>query len=354
VVTIRDVELLPFAIPLRRPLATAYGRVRARRGIVVRLTDAAGRRGLGEATPHPGAPPDALSLTRRDLECAASWLVGGDAGLLLPLPAAARGMTLAAAMGIDMALHDLVGQATERSLTELLGGPRRATVVASTLLDGDADGARAAAARGFLTAKVKIGPDLEETVRRVAALRAAAPALALRCDANGAWDVATAVAIGRRLAALGIAWLEQPVAARDIAGLGRVRRALDIVVAADEAVTGTAAVDRLATAADAVVIKLVQVGGLAPARAAAARAMRSGLRVTITTGLETGIGTAAAMHLGAALPDPLEPCGLATSAILVDDLLQDALADGPLIRPPCGPGLGVTLDATALTRWRSR
>jgi o-succinylbenzoate synthase len=353
VVTIRHVELLPFAIPLRRPVAAAYGPLPGRRGIVIRLTDAAGRRGLGEATPHPAAPPDALSRTRRALERAASWLVGSDASRLLALPAMAQHMDRPAAMAIDMALHDLVGHATGRSVSELLGGPRRAAVATSALLDGDGESARAAVAHGFRTAKVKIGPDPEDAIRRVAALRAAAPALALRCDANGAWDAATAAAVGRRLTALGIAWLEQPVAAADIAGLARVRRALDVVIAADEAVTGAAVIDGLAGAADAVVLKLVQVGGLAAAQAAARAAARRGLRVTVTTALETGVATAAALHLAAAIPDPLEPCGLATSALLAGDLLATSLLPAPWMTPPRGPGLGIALDAHAIVRWRA-
>jgi L-alanine-DL-glutamate epimerase-like enolase superfamily enzyme len=352
-VTIRQVELLPFAIPLRQPLAAAYGPVVARRGIALRLTDAAGRCGIGEATPHPADPPEALWRTRGDLERAATWLVGGDAGRLLPLPAAARDMTRAAAIAIDIALHDLVGHATGRSIAELLGGARRATVAASALLGADAAGARTAAADGFRTAKVKIGPDAEEAVRRVAALRATAPALGLRCDANGAWDAATATAVGRRLAALGIGWLEQPVAAGDVAGLARVRRLVDVIVAADEAVTGAAAVDRLAAAADAVVIKLVQVGGLAAAQAAARAAARAGLRVTVTSGLETGIATAAALHLAAAIPGPIEPCGVATSGLLAGDLLVTPLRPAPSMIPPRGPGLGIALDPHALARWRA-
>jgi o-succinylbenzoate synthase len=354
-VTIRSVRLVPFAIPLRRPLATAYGCVTVRRGVVVVLVDASGRHGVGEATPHPAAPPDALTAVHRDLERAARWLAGSDLSHLDPLLAAAAQLERPAAMAVDMALHDLLGRATGRSLTELLGGARRDAVVASALLPdvGSADAAREAAARGFTTAKVKLGPEVDGAVVRVAMLRAAAPALALRCDANGAWDAETATAVARRLAPLGVAWLEQPVPAADVAGLARVRRDGGVPIAADEAVTSVSAIDRLAGAADAVVLKLEQLGGLGAARAAAEAAVRHGLQVTVTTGLETGLAATAALHLAAALPGPLEPCGLATGTLLADDLLQEPVPEGPRMRAPQGPGLGVVLDEVALARWRT-
>lgn len=352
--TIRRVRRLPFAIPLRQPLATAYGPVTSRRGVVLVLTDDAGRQGVGEATPHPAASPQALAAARDDLARAAGWLTGADPSRLDALLAEASRLTRPAATAIDMALHDLLGQAAERSVAELLGGVRRRVVPVSALLPDGAEmtGARAAAARGFTTAKVKIGPDVEQAVAHVAAIRAAAPALALRCDANGAWDADTATAVARRLAPLRVAWLEQPVPPADVAGLARVRRDGGVPVAADEAVTDATAIATLAGAADAVVLKLVQLGGLAAARAAAAAARRHGLRIAVTTALETSIATAAALHLAATLPDPLEPCGLATASLLAGDLVRLRLAEGPHMTPPHRPGLGIALDESAVARWR--
>ena len=353
--TIRDVRLVPFAIPLRKALATAYGPVSARRGIVVVLTDTAGRRGIGEAMPHPAAPSEALATVHDELARATRWLVGSDVSRLEALLAEARRMVRPAAMAVDMALYDLLGHATGRPVTELLGGRRRDVVAVSALLPDGAGvaGAQAAIARRFTTAKVKIGPDVDAAIARVAALRAAAPALALRCDANGAWDSDTATTAARRLAPLGVAWLEQPVPPDDLDGLARVRREGVVRVAADEAVTDAAAVTRLAGAADVVILKLVQLGGISAARAAAEAAARTGLRVTVTTGLESGIAIAAALHLAATLPDPLEPCGLATGSLLAGDIVHHPMRAGPHMSPPRGPGLGVALDETAISRWRA-
>lgn len=356
--TIRSVRVIPFAIPLRRPLATAYRTPAVRHGAIVILTDTAGRQGVGEATPHPAAAPHALATMRRDLAGAAHWLGGADAGRLDQLLAETARLGRAAAMGVDMALHDLVARATDRPVSALLGGAVRAVVPASALLVGESDAecaaaARRAAAAGFAVAKLKLGRAGDRALARVVTVRTAAPSLALRCDANGAWTPAAAVAVARRLGRLGIAWLEQPVPADDVEGLARVRRDGGVAVAADEAVRDRVAVARLAGHADVVVLKLVQLGGLAAARTVAADAVRHGLRVTVTTGFETGLATAAALHLAAALPDPLEPCGLATASLLAGDLVAAPAADRPHMSVPERPGLGVDLDVAAVARWRT-
>jgi o-succinylbenzoate synthase len=355
-VRIARVRLRPFAIPLRRPLTAAYGVVEVRRGILVVLNDEAGHQGLGEATPHPAMPPDALGAVEDDLARAAGWLTDAEPARIGELLAAAQRLCPPAAMAVDVALHDLLGVIAGCPVVELIGGSQRPVVATSALLpDGEsaacALAARDAVARGFTTAKIKVGRDGGAAVTRVAAVRAGAPALALRCDANGAWDADTAIAIARRIAPLEIAWLEQPVAPSDLPALRRVRRAGRVPIAADEAVTGVDAIARLSGAADVAVLKLVQVGGLAAARATATAAAAAGMRVTVTTGLETAIARAAALHLAAALPSPPEPCGLATASLLAGDLVRDPLADGPEMRVPARPGLGVQLDPAAVARW---
>src|SRR5262249_25277494 len=170
-VTIARVELVPFAIPLRIPLATAFGLIELRRGVLVVLSDATGHVGLGEATPHPAAAPDALARTEDDLARAVRWLPGADPSRMDDLLRAAGLLDPPAAMAVDMALHDLLGVATGQPVVDLLGGARRATVPTSALLgDGEdatcATEARDVASRGFATAKIKLGPDAAAAVPR--------------------------------------------------------------------------------------------------------------------------------------------------------------------------------------------
>ncbi len=87
--------------------------------------------------------------------------------------------------------------------------------------------------RGFPAVKVKVrdaaGVALVRAVRD-----AVGPAVGVRVDANGAWDVDTAVTMITRLAAFDLEYVEQPVAT--LADLAAVRRKVDVPIAADECI----------------------------------------------------------------------------------------------------------------------
>jgi len=93
------------------------------------------------------------------------------------------------------------------------------------------------------------------------------------------------------------------------------------------------------------------VGGLRPARAIIERAHGCGVSCIVTTTLDTGIGTAAALQLAATLPAPVPACGLATSGLLTADLLTTPLTvRGGRMQRLDGTGLGVRLDEQAVQR----
>jgi O-succinylbenzoate synthase len=184
-----------------------------------------------------------------------------------------------------------------------------------------------AALAGYRCVKVKVGYPGDVDV--VAAVRdAVGPAVALRVDANGAWDLDTAVARLGALSRYGIELAEQPVAS--IADLARVRRRVAVPVAADECVRSVADAQRVRAldAADAVVLKVQPLGGV---RAALDVAEAAGLPAIPTSMMETSVGIAAGLALAAALDDLPYACGLATGALLPADVTREPLtpsADG--------------------------
>jgi o-succinylbenzoate synthase len=360
-------RVVPFALPLRAPLATARGAIAERRGALLVLVADDGRTGLGEATPIAGFGLESPARAREALAALARRVLGADpreAAALLDAAEREAPDAACARAALDGALHDLAAQAAGRSLAALLAGaegraprPRvaaHALLPAATAAGAAAEAARAVAA-GFRTLKLKVGAaPLADDAARVAAVRAAAgPGVALRLDANGAWpDAPTALRAIAALSRFGVEWIEQPVPAADVAALAAVRAAGLVAVAADEAVVDAAALERVlaAGAADVVVLKPSALGGLQAARRAAARARDAGCRVCVTSLLDGAVARTAALALAAALPDPLPACGLATGALLADDLATaERIADGCLATP-IGDGLGAALDPAALAR----
>jgi O-succinylbenzoate synthase len=199
-------------------------------------------------------------------------------------------------------------QAAREAACDGWPAPARDQVPVNALVEGpDVD---SAALAGFPAVKVKVGRgELRADLDLVAAVRdAVGPSVALRVDANGAWDLDTAVAAITRLARHDLELVEQPVATLD--DLARMRRRVDVPVAADESVRSVDDARRLAAlhAADAVVLKVQPLGGVRPALRVADAA---GVPGVVTSMRETSVGIAAGLALAAALPELPYACGLA-------------------------------------------
>ena len=214
-------------------------------------------------------------------------------------------------------------------------------------------------ASGCRTAKVKVaepGQTEAEDEARVAAVRdALGRDGALRVDANTAWDVDTAV---RRITALDrydLEYVEQPCPT--VEELARVRRRVDVRIAADEVVRRAVDPRRvaLAEAADVVVLKVQPLGGV---RAALEVAGAHGLPCVVSSALESSVGIAAGVALAAALPELPFACGLATVALFTADVSSTPLlpVDGmlPVVRPEPDLIDEVAADPATAARWAAR
>jgi O-succinylbenzoate synthase len=213
-------------------------------------------------------------------------------------------------------------------------------------------------ASGCRTAKVKVAdhPDsLAEDCSRLEAVRdALGPDGFVRVDANGLWDVDTAVAWIPLLdkAAGGLQYVEQPCAS--IEELAAVRRRVQVPIAADESIRRAEDPLKVAVAgaADIAVIKCTPLGGVRRSLDVAAAA--AGLPCVVSSALETSIGLAAQLALAGALPAMDHACGLGTLSLLESDLVAgrgslrpvDGFLPVPSAPPQPDPGL---LDTYAIT-----
>lgn len=344
-------------LELRAPLRTAWGELRSRELVRVRLEAAGDDWGEGEAAPlepYDGVPIAAV-LAALDAYAAVLGDAPPDAphDELLARCAAERDVPQALA-AVDMALWDRASLRSGRRVADLLveangGGPRRdaaaaaAVPVNATVGAEDRTGAVAAATRaaadGFRCVKVKVG--VGDDAGRLAAVRAAVgPGVALRTDANGAWEsTGEALANLRALAPIGLELCEEPV--HGIEALRALRGESPVPVAMDE----TAAEPEAAGsgAADAICLKVARCGGLTGVMRAAAAARAAGSAVYVSSSFDGPLGIAAGVHAAAAVmaSGPVAPCGLATLAAFADGRARPAplLPSRGEIGVPSGPGL---------------
>jgi L-Ala-D/L-Glu epimerase len=329
---------------LARPLETSYGSVRRRELLAVAITDADGVTGHGEAAPlepYDGVSVDRVEQALERYRPVLAEFDGAEGALLIdacreqdPLPAA-----LAA---IDLALWDRAGRRAGKPVAFLLTDAPAAEVPVNATLSaldraGVAEQAAAAVRAGFTCLKVKVG--IGDDAGRVAATRAAAgPEVALRLDANGAWNVAEAVRAIDALSPAGLELVEEP--AHGLQAVREVRERVAVRVSIDETAGEPGALG--AGVADAVCLKISRCGGISGLLVAASLVRASGAEVYLASSLDGPLGVAAAVHAAAALASrgPVPPCGLATLG-LFEDMKDPLPARDGVISLPAGCGLGV-------------
>jgi L-alanine-DL-glutamate epimerase-like enolase superfamily enzyme len=370
-VKITKVTVTRYRVPFVVPYVTAAGRATHREGFIVQLETDDGLRGVGEASMLPDRTAN-LDAFQEALRFDVNGAVGTE--LTAWLDGSIDGGRRAVA-ALSCAAADAFGRALDVSVAHLaakgVGRDADKSVAVNALVTGGSineivASAAAAVEQGYGTLKLKVGMSetVEAEVARVRAVREAVrPTTYLRLDANGAWDVGRAIDTLRALQPYNVEYVEQPVPAGDLEAMARVRQGAQLSaddallteapalrIAADEDVTDAASARRVfnAAAADVIVVKPLQAGGL-----------KDWLRLlelspgdaVVTTSIDTGIGTALALHLAAA-SGATYAHGLSTLPLLEDDLIVQTL---PVVQGrmnlPLSSGLGVDLDEAALERY---
>jgi L-alanine-DL-glutamate epimerase-like enolase superfamily enzyme len=291
--------------------------------VLVRVTDDAGRVGLGEASVTSvwsgETQAGTIALVRDFL---APLLVGADPfdteWIGRRLDRAAFGNSFAKA-ALEMALLDLQGRTLGVPVFKLLGGRdtpengvdpgiRLKFVVGAVEPELAAERARRMVDLGWTCIKVKVGrhEDPRVDVERLRAVReAVGPGVMLTVDANGGYTVEQAVRAARGFEKSDVALFEQPTRRGDHAAMADVRRRCGIPIMADESVfTPQDALEVIkAGAADVLSLYPGKHGGIRPTQAIARMAEAAGIPCTIGSNLEREVATAAMAHVTVATPN---------------------------------------------------
>ncbi len=268
----------------------------------------------------------------------------------------------AAKAALEMALLDITGKAHGIPLFRLLGGRARDAVPVAWPLpwgsvEETVDAAAAAVTQGFRTIKLKIGRPGGLDLQVMGAVRAAVGGdIAIKVDANMAYRSANqALAALRPLEQHRLQLVEQPLPARDLDELARLRDRLETPLLLDESCWELRDVGEIVRrgAADVLNVYVTEMGGPAQAMKAFAAAEAAGLLGLLGSQCELGLGTAAGAHVGVAVSNLGYESDLVGPLRYVRDIVIDPprITDG-MLYPPEGPGLGVEVDQDALDDMR--
>nr|GMD38897.1 L-Ala-D/L-amino acid epimerase [Ipomoea batatas] len=162
--------------------------------------------------------------------------------------------------------------------------------------------------QGFKILKLKVGKNLKADIEVIRAIHAAYPDCMFILDANGGYSSKEAIQVLEKLHEMGVTPIlfEQPVSRDDWEGLGRVSRFAKenygVPIAADESCRSLADVRKIAeeNLADVINVKLAKVG-VVGALEIIELARTSGLKLMISSMVESRLATGFAAHLAAGL-----------------------------------------------------
>lgn len=352
---IDKIELKHISIPLKKTFKTALRTVDSAENTVVLVHTDDGLTGFGEAPPTKAITgEDNESIRAAINEYIIPALTGQDMSdmdmLQQKLHGAVSGNNSAKA-AVDMALYDLYTRQLGKPLYQYLGGYRNKVETDITISinepeEMEADAA-AAAEQGFSALKLKVGIDAEKDVQRVKCIRnAVGKDMKIRLDANQGWEVDEAIRTIRTLEDLDldIELVEQPVKARDFAGLKKVKDNVNTIIMADESMfTAQDARELLEMqAADLLNIKLMKCGGIYKALQIVDIAEEYGVECMLGSMVESKISLTAAAHLAAA-KKIITRVDLDAAILLKEDPVIGGFHKNiPWFSLDDSPGLGIT------------
>lgn len=368
---ISRVESIPVRIPLKpeRRMISALGRQDVSDFLLVRVIADNGLEGWGEATVTPRWSGE----TCRGAQAIVDTVLGPSVigcpindivELDRRLDAVAVGNWFAKS-AIEMACWDIQGKAAGKPVYELLGGACRPLTIRSRFSLGAYDRERARrragelVAAGFTTIKVKVGVNPIEDVERVRIVRETiGPNIALTIDANGGWDIETAIRCIGELKDCNLAIVEQPIPAGDYTGLRRVKQETGSTILADESCFDLVNAQELIQhqCCDAISLYPGKNGGIRKSVEIAKLAERHGIVCSIGSNLEWDLGTAAMAHFIVSTPNmkieqyPGDVLGPDYHEVRI--ARQPIVIEGPFTTITDRPGLGVEVDLDVINQHR--
>ncbi len=380
---ITEVEALNLVVPTKvdkKPISLAYDEHLTKivfdsyKSTLVKITTDDGLTGVGECL---------AKLTPRDISAFVEdafrpILIGQDPLDVEPIwemmyatmrhRGHSKGFMIEAMSGVEIALFDLIGKAMKLPVYKLLGGcyRNRLNAYASSLRLRDTETIIQEAvgylAQGFTALKMKVGRGEEEDIKRVEAVRdTIGDDIQLTVDANCAYNVATAIRMGRALEKLGVYWFEEPIPPEDIDGYVKISNALDIPIAAGETeFTRYGFRDLIAKrAVDIVQPDICRAGGFLECKKIAAMASAYNIPYAPHTGGESAVGIAASIQLSGAIPNFLAYEYMRSDwSETHPNPLRESLTYEPVekftdgfIEVPDKPGLGIELNEDIVSKY---
>lgn len=362
-VKIEKIEVFPLSYPMVgrfKFFEGPKGHMQGRAAAVVKITADQGAVGWGESVPIPKWSYETLeTVTTTIRHYFAPELIGHPvfdiAGAHQIMnrniaPSFNMGQPMARA-GVDTALHDLLGNLSRQSVPQMWGREPVKEITLSWTLNPkrleEVEGLiEAGREKGYRNFNVKVSPDPSFDLELCRLVKKQVPEGFLWADANGGYDVATALEVAPKLAELGVDVLEQPLRANRISGYQALRKQGALPILMDEGIVSPSTLMEFIKLKmlDGVAMKPARCGGLLPARRQIEILLDAGLMFLGSGLTDPDISLAATLALFGAFQYKM-PAALNGPQFIHQSILENPFRpEGGKLKIPTGPGLGVQIN----------
>ena len=353
---IKRIGIYQSPIELKEPFITSLGPDTHAENVVVVIHTDEGIAGWGECNPYMPICGESMETAFIVGQYLAKILIDKDPLLIAEHHAAFDRLIYAnnsIKSAFDIALYDIAAQEAGVPLYSFLGSKKDKPLVIDYTISIDSvdkmvRDAKKIVADGFTVIKVKLGESKEKDVVRIKAIREAiGNNIPLRIDANGGWDVETAVETLQALQPYNIQYCEEPIARWNYMMLPEVKKESPIPVMGDECCYDHHDAKRLIDlkACDMFNIKLGKSAGIYKAMKIAKLAEKAGMPMQVGGFLESRLGFTASAHF-ALSNNNIKYYDWDTPLMFTEDPVEGGITygKGGVINVPDVPGLGARLD----------
>ncbi|MEM5389769.1 enolase C-terminal domain-like protein [Paraburkholderia phymatum] len=335
------------------------------RAVLLKLTDADGVEGWGEANPYDiytgGTSSDAARVLKETLLPAVMASSAPAPGCIDEELDARLAGHLSAKGAVTMALLDILGKRLRVPVATLLGGAlRKSLPVLWPLSNGtfkeDIRVIEERIEQGFSTFMLKMGSSpIPSEIQRVTELEARYGSLiTLNADANQGWNREEAREFLKGVSGTRLAFVEQPLNKSDLEGAALLARDSRLPISADEAVAELSHAARIASvrAASVFSVKSSKNGGPLRAQRIAAVAQAFGISCYMNSMIEFGITQAASLQHAVTIGNLVDAghAFMSTLRLAEDPTDFSARVHKGVVHLPERAGLGVEVDESHVRR----
>ena len=365
-VTIDDIQIYSVSIPLKAPVKMAGVTVNTADNLIIKIIGSNGYIGWGEASSAPTMTGEFVQGMAAAAHFVKSAMIGAsisnlqDIKTLINTPLYGNEGAISA---IEMAMLDLFARTNNCSLVELLGGAKRQstralTMIAGGTLEEEIELAKVKQEEGFQAFKIKVGSNSPELdLKRCHSIRKALGNTAfISADANEGYAIPEAVVFAKAAKESGIDFFEQPVPAHDVVYIKEVASFSSVPLGADEGVHSLSDISELvaASAVEGCSLKTIKLGGMLAVLDAAKHAHSLGLNINLAGKVaETSISSSAVAILSCLVPNINWDVSITNQYLTIDPVSNSLIIEKGQIRVPQGVGLGTEIDMEKLTPFLS-